>query len=677
MACLGFLPSLMCASTIWWKALGLWELGAAGVIPLAILGAKISSLSLSVSWTSQIHCQVQVLSDALAIESKKRLFSALSRAKDLLGSAKRSRLDENRGRQSLSTQFNHSLVPLSSSGQVNETLNAESSGACPTLSLSSHPTQEVSCADALSHNPPPSISQAILSTASTELDEEGLSLAQWRSRHVGVHMPLCYRQYDDVLPQPPPGVPPSCTAQQSEFNSSACSTDSARASLKAPPFRTKMSSHSKRFSSIPAMTPAESDVPAEPLDISFHPYPNRSSFELGHWYWNSTPWDKINSQLGASTQDEEGDEWEDEDAGARPYAAAELYHRPLISIIREKLSITQDNELFHYEPYKLRWSAPHLQQEVNIQGELYTSPAFMDVHRQLQESPGEPGCELPRVVVALMFWSVATHLMAFGNTKLWPLYMYFGNEMNILPKGTMITILTCIEDDVWWQLPDSFKDFACTYTGGKVGRECLTHCHRELFQAQWRVLFDAEFLQAYEHGIVIACCDGVKRRFYPQIFTYSADYPEKVLIATIRQLGGCPCPRCLIPMGRLHNLGLPHDMQQRATLARSDSSRSHLVSTACNLIYEKNHGVDGTAVEALLKPNSWVPTSNTFSDCLGLFGFNEFVALVVDLLHEFELGVWHMLLLHLLRIICALNKDLIHELDRRSADYLSDDYSTG
>jgi hypothetical protein len=66
------------------------------------------------------------------------------------------------------------------------------------------------------------------------------------------------------------------------------------------------------------------------------------------------------------------------------------------------------------------------------------------------------------------------------------------------------------------------------------------------------------------------------------------------------------------------------------------------------------------------------PRQNTFSECLGPFGFNVFIALVVDLLHEFELGVWRMLLLHLLRIIFALNKDLIHELDKRSVDYLHD-----
>jgi hypothetical protein len=43
---------------------------------------------------------------------------------------------------------------------------------------------------------------------------------------------------------------------------------------------------------------------------------------------------------------------------------------------------------------------------------------------------------------------------------------------------------------------------------------------------------------------------------------------------------------------------------------------------------------------------------------------------VVDLMHEFELGIWRMLFIHLLRILRAANKDLIHELDRRYVDQL-------
>ena len=64
--------------------------------------------------------------------------------------------------------------------------------------------------------------------------------------------------------------------------------------------------------------------------------------------------------------------------------------------------------------------------------------------------------------------------------------------------------------------------------GGKAPSPALmSHCARELFHAQWRILLDDDFLEAWEHGIAILCIDGVKRRVYPRIFSYSADYPEK------------------------------------------------------------------------------------------------------------------------------------------------------
>ena len=55
----------------------------------------------------------------------------------------------------------------------------------------------------------------------------------------------------------------------------------------------------------------------------------------------------------------------------------------------------------------------------------------------------------------------------------------------------------------------------------------MTYCAREFMHAQWDILLDEELREAWKHGIVIMCCDGIKRRFYPRIFTYSADYPEK------------------------------------------------------------------------------------------------------------------------------------------------------
>jgi hypothetical protein len=147
-------------------------------------------------------------------------------------------------------------------------------------------------------------------------------------------------------------------------------------------------------------------------------------------------------------------------------------------------------------------------------------------------------------------------------------------------------------------------------------------------------------------------------------------------------MGTCPCPRCLIPKTRVCNLGMPRDRQQRETLARiSDARHLSLVESARKIIYVNNRTVNSTFVENLLKEESLVPTTvgnirsiafvlsdpsqNAFSERLGDFGFDMFKTLVVDLMHEIELGIWRALLIHLLRILQAVNPGLIHELDRR------------
>ena len=156
----------------------------------------------------------------------------------------------------------------------------------------------------------------------------------------------------------------------------------------------------------------------------------------------------------------------------------------------------------------------------------------------------------------------------------------------------------------------------------------MTFCHRELIHAQWKILIEDDFIEAWKHGIVIICCDGVTRRFYPHIFTHSGDYPEKyveftifsfllecslvnrILLASIRNLGLCPCPRCLIPLSRAHCFGMARDTAQRTAMARIDNkTRQNNVYAARRLIYEKQYRVNAAAIEDLLKKESIVPTA--------------------------------------------------------------------
>ena len=215
---------------------------------------------------------------------------------------------------------------------------------------------------------------------------------------------------------------------------------------------------------------------SDPPTADYHPYPNRSAFRLGDWYWNGgtqksqasfkdlvgivgdptfsptdiqdVHWDKIDQELADDKvwvgDDDAG--WTktevsilvpfqprrgtvpDPDACPKQYIAGDFYHRNLVEVIKEKLSNPAHDDHFHYEPYELKWQPNGRSQPVHVHGEMYTSRAFLDAHNELQSSPREEGCTLPRHVIALMFSSDSTNLTSFGDATLWPIYLFFGNE---------------------------------------------------------------------------------------------------------------------------------------------------------------------------------------------------------------------------------------------------------
>ena len=229
---------------------------------------------------------------------------------------------------------------------------------------------------------------------------------------------------------------------------------------------------------------ASPDLPPASYVRSYDPYPNQSAFLLGEWYWNDGErksrssfqnllkiighpdfrpedvagknWRLIDAQLSGEhckgSYSNKDDDWEDEwgsrsqdwlktpikinvpfnkrmsHPGQREFDAGILHHRQLMSVIKERITRPSIHPHLHFEPYKLFWQSSAATEPVRVHGELYTSEAFIEAHNELQDSPPEPGCDLPRVVLGLMFASDGTQLTSFSTAQLWPVYLTIGNE---------------------------------------------------------------------------------------------------------------------------------------------------------------------------------------------------------------------------------------------------------
>jgi hypothetical protein len=92
---------------------------------------------------------------------------------------------------------------------------------------------------------------------------------------------------------------------------------------------------------------------------------------------------------------------------------------------------------------------------------------------------------------------------------------------------------------------------------------------------------------------------------YLRVFLLNHRY-FRVLLATIRDRGICPCPRCLIHQTKLDRLGLISDNKTRIDKARKYDLDT--VNKARKTIYTLGKPIGGVHVERLLKPSSTVPT---------------------------------------------------------------------
>ncbi|KIO02236.1 hypothetical protein M404DRAFT_52156, partial [Pisolithus tinctorius Marx 270] len=261
-----------------------------------------------------------------------------------------------------------------------------------------------------------------------------------------------------------------------------------------------------------------------------------------------------------------------------------LHYHKLTEVIRSAFAETAAEE-YNATPYKLYWQPDDdtAATPEHIFSEIYTADVMLEEHEEIKGQHCD--CNLETVIAGIMIWSDSTHLASFGNAALWPIYLFLGNQSKYLrakPNAFAAHHLAYIP-----KLPDMIQDYYKKTFGTSATAVVLTHCKRELMQAIWNFLLDDDFLDVYEHGMIIKFPDGVLRWVFPHILTYSADYPEKTLLATLKFLGRSPCPRCLVQKATIFNLGAKKDRHSRKKTKRVDNEhRRSSIESTCKAIFE-------------------------------------------------------------------------------------------
>ncbi|KAK0430950.1 hypothetical protein EV421DRAFT_1912371 [Armillaria borealis] len=206
-----------------------------------------------------------------------------------------------------------------------------------------------------------------------------------------------------------------------------------------------------------------------------------------------------------------------------------------------------------------------------------------------------PGVAIENVVVPMMLYTDLTHLTNFGDALLWPGYIFYGllsKYISAMPDAHAAHYFVYMPE-----LPDIIQDLYKAEFGELASDAILTHLKQELMQAVWQLLLDEKFKDAYRHGLVNV--DGM---------------PED--------------------HGDLSLPSVPSHEDNHPTRWR--------IEEACKKIFLKGQAINSAHVEAFLKEESLIPTWSTFSEFFQELDidFNFYVLFVIDLMHEFELGVF-------------------------------------
>lgn len=118
------------------------------------------------------------------------------------------------------------------------------------------------------------------------------------------------------------------------------------------------------------------------------------------------------------------------EAAAPVFDIPGLYYRKIMNVI---MSVFEDvaSASWNMVPHRLWWKSPLASPDdppEQVRSEMYNSDTMVMEYEKLTACPRAPGDHLEIAIAGIMLWSDLTHLAQFGNTSLWPIYLFFANQ---------------------------------------------------------------------------------------------------------------------------------------------------------------------------------------------------------------------------------------------------------
>ncbi|PPQ93473.1 hypothetical protein CVT25_008490 [Psilocybe cyanescens] len=159
-----------------------------------------------------------------------------------------------------------------------------------------------------------------------------------------------------------------------------------------------------------------------------------------------------------------------------------VYHHSLVETIVSAFK-DKNAQTFHYTPFHQFWKPTPPSAPERTISELYNSDTFYDEHVKIMQKPTEP--------VYLLFGNQSK----YARCKL---SSFAANHVAYIPS-----------------LPKNLQDFYMkAFKGEAASKDTITHLKCKLMHEVWLLLLDADFMHAYEHGIIILI---IWKRFYCQL----------------------------------------------------------------------------------------------------------------------------------------------------------------